>query len=374
LTVQTEPRAVLWLRARSGRAVLAEHLLHVAGSFEAAGWTVATDEGAVPPAGGVLAVMADPWVEPLPKLAWVLAAANVPGAPAWRVPLVWGLRGTQGWRDRVPPASMREYEQRTVTSRRGSVVPLGREAWCGFAVAAPGQAAALLSGGWPPERAALVVGTRLFRYSDPSAHERRELLPYVPASARRVIDVGCGSGLFGGILRAAGKTVVGIEPEWELARLARARLDLVLPVSGAEGLKALRLPVDCVVLADVVEHTSPPQHLLRAAGEAVKHREGGRVIVSFPSAAWAPVVRALAAGRWDNTLAGVQARDHLFYTTPRSFAAIAGECGLAVERLEPLGVAASFRERLWAWLAAITAGGTPSEMAAPQWVAVLRPR
>jgi 2-polyprenyl-3-methyl-5-hydroxy-6-metoxy-1,4-benzoquinol methylase len=371
---QAGTRPVLWLRARSERAVLAEHLLHVAGGFGAAGWTVVTNDRVDPPADAALAVMEDPWVEPLQALASALAAADVAGPPAWRVPLVWGLDGAQGWRGEAPPASVLEYERRAVSTRRTSVVALGREAWCGFTVAAPGQASNLLTVGWPPEGAALVLSTRLFRYSDPSAHERRELLPFVPVSARRVVDVGCGSGLFGAILRATGKTVVGIEPEWELARLARERLDIVLAVPGEEGLKALRSPVDCVVLADVIEHTSPPHRLLRAAAEAVKHAQGGRVLVSFPSAAWAPVVRALAAGRWDTTLAGVQARDHLFYTTPRSFAAIAGECGLEVERLEPLGAASSFRDRLWAWLAVVTAGGKPSEMAAPQWVAVLRPR
>lgn len=367
-------RPILWLRARSRRSVVAEHLRHVAGSFEAAHWNVVTGDHLDPPPGVALAVMEDPWVEPLPKLARALAAAPVAGPPTWRVPLVWGLTGAQGWREKAPPATMLEYERRSVISRHRRAASLESNPWCGFAVAASGQAEALLSAGWPPSAAALVVATRLFRYSDPSAHERRELIRFVPASARRVVDVGCGSGLFGALLRTAGKTVIGIEPDWELARLARARLNLVLPLSGEQGLEALHVPVDCVVLADVLEHTSPPQRLLRAAAKALGQGEKGRLVLSFPNAAWAPVVRALAAGRWDTTLAGVQARDHLFYTTPRSFVALAEECGLAVEALEPLGAGASFRERLWGRLAALSAGGRLAETAAPQWVAVLRPR
>ena len=100
---------------------------------------------------------------------------------------------------------------------------------------------------------------------------------FVPASARRVVDVGCGSGLFGALLRTAGRTVIGIEPEWELALLARARLNVVLPVPGEPGLEAVRVPVDCVVLADVLEHTSAPQRLLRAAARALGRGERGRV-------------------------------------------------------------------------------------------------
>lgn len=365
-------RPVLWLRACSRRSVVEEHLRHVAGSFRATGWDVEMGDHVNPPPGAALAVMEDPWVEPLPRLARALATAPVGGPPAWRVPLVWGLSGKQGWRDNAPPATMLEYERKSVVRRREASVEI--DPWCGFAVAAPGQAETLLSAGWPPSVAALVMATRLFRYSDPSQHERRELVRFVPDSARCVVDVGCGSGLFGALLRSAGRTVIGIEPEWELAVLARGRVNLVLPLPGEQGLEALRTPVDCVVLADVLEHTSPPQRLLRAAAKALGQGGRGKLLISFPNAAWAPIVHALAAGRWDTTLAGVQARDHLFYTTPKSFAAIAEECGLTVESLEPLGEVASFRERVWGRLAAFSAGGSAAEMAAPQWAAVLRPR
>jgi len=370
VTIPDESRPLLWLRARPRRTVLVEHLLHVAGAFAAAGWEIARGELGAAPAGAALAVLDDPWVEPLPRLAVALAAARVAGPPAWRVPRLLGLTGPQGWNPAPPPATMREYERVTVRRGGGAAVALGPAAWCGFAVAPPRDAADLLRSGWPPERAVVLLRAQLFRYADPAGHERRELLPFVPAAARTVVDVGCGSGLFGGLLRQPGRRVVGVEPEWELALQARKRLDLVLPLAGEEGLRSIRRPVDCIVFADVLEHTVAPQRLLRAAATALA--PGGRIVVSFPNAAWAPVVRALSAGRWDLTLAGVQARDHLFFTTARSFAALAGECGLAVETMVPLGGGVPWRERLWARLAALVAGGDPSEMAAPQWATVLR--
>ncbi|OYW07236.1 MAG: hypothetical protein B7X11_00155 [Acidobacteria bacterium 37-65-4] len=370
-TAPGETRPVLWLRPQVRRAVLVEHLLHIAGAFVAAGWEVVRGDLDTVPAGSALAVLDDPWAEPLPRLAWALAAARIAGPPVWRVPRLLGLTGPQGWNPAVPPATMREYERRTVARGRGTAVPLvGPAAWNGFAVAAPEDAAELLRRGWPPERAVVLTNLRLFRYADPAGHERRELLPFVPVAARTVVDVGCGSGLFGSLLRRPGRRVLGIEPEWELARQARTRLDLVLPLSGDDGLRAVRPPVDCVVFADVLEHTVAPHQLLRAAAGALG--PGGRIVVSFPNAAWAPVVRALAAGRWDLTLAGVQARDHLFFTTPRSFAALAAECGLAVETMAPLGGGVSWRGRAWAHLLALASGGDPAAMAAPQWMVVLR--
>jgi SAM-dependent methyltransferase len=267
---------------------------------------------------------------------------------------------------------MAEYERRTVRRGPARTAFLGDGAWTGFAVAAAGEAAALLRDAWPRREAALVTNAFLYRYADPSAHDRRELTPFVPATARTVVDVGCGTGLLGSLLRHKGRAVVGIEPEWELALAASRNLDLVMPARAEEGLSAVRGPVDCIVFADVLEHTVAAQQLLRAGARLIG--PGGRIVVSFPNAAWAPVLRGLAAGRWDPTLAGVQARDHLFYTTPRSFAAIAAECGLAVETLVPLGTAVSWRVRVWGLLAALTAGGKPADTAAAQWVAVLRPR
>lgn len=364
-------RPMLWIRSKVRRAILVEHLNHVAGSFEAAGWAVTSDPPSTPPHAAPLAVVDDPWVEPLPKLAQALANPKGP-QPTWRVPFVSGLAGTQGWRPRIPPSTILEYERRTVRGLRHRLLPLERDAWCGFAVASAGEAPELLARGWPPRDVSLVTGTFLYRYADPSAHERRELVPYVPTDAHTVVDVGCGSGLFGSVLRKPGLRILGIEPEWELAAAARTRLDVVLPVRGEVGLRAMGGPVDCIVFADVLEHTTAPQELLRLAADLIGSR--GRIVASFPNASWAPVLRALLKGRWDVTLAGVQARDHLFVTTPLSFAALARECGLEVETMAPLGGHAPFPERVWAWLPARSNGGDPRWLAAAQWVAVLRGR
>ena len=64
--------------------------------------------------------------------------------------------------------------------------------------------------------------------------------------------------------------MIGIEPDWELARQAARRLDLVLPLPAETGLEALRPGIDCLVFADVLEHTTDPAGVLekaRAGGE-----------------------------------------------------------------------------------------------------------
>jgi 2-polyprenyl-3-methyl-5-hydroxy-6-metoxy-1,4-benzoquinol methylase len=370
----TVDRPSLWLRATSRRSVLLRHLDHVAGSFAAAGWNVGREAPPNAPHNGLVAVMDDPWVEPLPAMAVRLGEERASGPAAWRVPLHTGASGPQAWQPRFPPATWLEYERCIWRRAAGEPIRASAAVSCGFAVAAAGDADRLLAQGWPPEPANVVIvrRARMFRYPDPADHDRGELAALVPDSARTIVDVGCGTGRLGSCLRRPGRFVVGVEPEWELAQAARRVLDGVVPLRAEEAMRTIRGAVDCFVFADVLEHMEDPVRVLRAAGERMTSR--GALVVSIPNAAWAPVLRALAAGRWDVALAGVQARDHLFFTTPSSFARLAAECGLVVERSIPLEAPLAVRQRLWAWLAIRTAGGASSVARAPQWAMVLRRR
>ncbi len=216
---------------------------------------------------------------------------------------------------------------------------------------------------------ALVRRARLYRYHDPAGHERRELDAFIPAVAATIVDVGCGHGLLGERHRLEGRTVVGIEPDWTLAAEAARRLDLVLPLTAEEGLEALRPGVECLVFADVLEHTEDPAGVLEKAARVLA--PGGRIVASLPNSAWAPVLAALAAGRWDPTVAGVQARDHLAVMTPASFRRMAAECGLRVVREVPMKAPLPRRLRLWAWLVARSCGGRSEDLLTTQWIAVL---
>ena len=361
---------VLWLRLRTQRPVVAAHLRHVRGRFAADGWRIVEGLEAPSHVSGPLAVMDDPWVEPLPEVARYLGAAEAPGL--WRVPRINGVDPPQGWQLQAGPYTARDYESVARPPQHpGRGVAAGPRPWFGFSVAAEADADALLAAAWPPTKAtvALVPQVRLYRYNDPAAHDRTELDPFIPDDATTVVDVGCGHGLLGARHRRPGRQVIGIEPDWDLAREATRRLDLVLPVGAEEGLSALKPKLDCVVFADVLEHlVDPVGALAKAAGVLAP---GGRIVASLPNSAWVPVLRSLAAGRWDPTVAGVQARDHLAPMTPASFRRLAAECGLRVIREVPLAAPLSWRLRLWAWWLSRASGGETRDLLTPQWIAIL---
>lgn len=365
----------LWLRADSQRPVLAAHLEQVAGRFGAAGWRVI--RGPEPLAGeaAVLAVLDDPWCAPRPELAQALAAARS-SAPAWRVPRLGGLPGDTGWAvDRGPFTELEDERRAAREARRRHQASGVAGAPVALAVAPAEQAVELASRGWPPppESTALVPTVRVYRYSDPADHPRSELDAYLPDRPGVWLELGCGGGAFAARHRAPGWRWIGVEPDREMAQVARRRLDLVLAIGAEEALAAIRGPLAGVVMADVLEHLEQPERILRLI--SVRLAEDGRLIVAFPNSAWFPVLAALGQGRWDPTLSGVQARDHRTVLTPDSFAWRANEAGFEVERLEPLPAPVlPWRLRWRAEILGRLSGLDRRILAAPQWAAVLRPR
>lgn len=373
----------LWLRASSAREVVRAHLRHLAGVFRAAGWRIRRGED--PPPGelrGPLAVLDDPWIEAVPVAARALAEVTSPepGADAvWRVPRLRGGTGAQAWDPRHGPYTLSEVRRLAVDRRNLRMVPAANllaanptsNLVSGLAVATAGEAASLLALGWPPaaDRLALVPGVRLYRYDDPADHERREIDPFVPAEARVVVDVGCGHGRLGERLRGPGRQVIGIEPDPAMAREADRRLDRVLARRAEEALLLIDASVGCFVFADVLEHLPDPARVLALAAERLA--PDGRIVVSIPNTAWAPVLRDLAAGRWESTLAGVQARDHLGPTTLDSLQRMAEGCGLQVESVTAQRPPLPWRLRLWARIVARLSGGRADTLSAAQWVVVL---
>ena len=81
----------------------------------------------------------------------------------------------------------------------------------------------------PPTSRAVDPDFAVFELTDPEEHERPEVMRHVPASARRLLDVGCGAGSASARLKRErpGLEVSGVERNPGAAARARGRLDRV---------------------------------------------------------------------------------------------------------------------------------------------------
>jgi SAM-dependent methyltransferase len=117
--------------------------------------------------------------------------------------------------------------------------------------------------------------------------------------ARRVFDVGAGTGALSGALRAAAPraTVVAVDTAPAMLRYARDRRGVTAVLGDATALPARDGSVDAVLLAYVLFHLLDPLAGLREAARAV--RRGGRI----GTVTWANESPARAAQVFEDTLA-----------------------------------------------------------------------
>lgn len=99
---------------------------------------------------------------------------------------------------------------------------------------------------------------------------------------RRVLDIGCGPGLYAAELVARGAEVVGFDGSPRLVELARERLGDGADLRVHDAREPLSWladeSVDLAVMALVIHHLEDPVPLLREAHRAL--RPGGRLVVS----------------------------------------------------------------------------------------------
>jgi len=147
-------------------------------------------------------------------------------------------------------------------------------------------------------------------------HPRRELLPAIPQRARRILDVGCGAGALGKVLKEERnvEVVCGVEYIEEAYERARKVLDHVL----LGNIEEMELPWDdgyfnCIVCADVLEHLVDPSAVLAKLNRVLSPQ--GLIIISVPNARFFDVVQMLSYGSWTYHEQGIMDATHLRFFT-----------------------------------------------------------
>jgi SAM-dependent methyltransferase len=175
---------------------------------------------------------------------------------------------------------------------------------------------------------------------------------FVPAKARRLLDVGCGDGAFAAALREERRRqgveleIWGLELDPDAAARAAARLDRVLSGPAAERLGELpERAFDCVVLNDLLEHLAWPEDLLRALHRVLA--PGGCLVASIPNVrhffnVWDLTVR----GDWEYHDEGIRDRTHLRFYTRSSMHGLFARAGYRLVRQEGINPTRSWRYRV----------------------------
>ncbi len=205
------------------------------------------------------------------------------------------------------------------------------------------------------------------------AKTRREMLAYVPDSAVRVLDVGCGEGRFASALRESrlDRVLWGIEPSHPAAAIASQALDRVIGSTIELALAELPLGFfDCVVFNDVLEHLENPWRVLGEVRQLLT--EQGVVVASLPNVRHSSVIRALwLEGLWEYADSGLLDRTHLRFFTPRTMVQLFESAGYSVTRLDGLRPTPTYSWKFT--LISRLVATRPAELGFLQYAVVARP-
>lgn len=174
------------------------------------------------------------------------------------------------------------------------------------------------------------------RYHDAA---RVEIASFFDAPPGLVVDVGCGAGATGALLKRKfpGTRVVGIERNARAADVARGRLDAVVCADLADVRPGDHLggePIGALLLLDVLEHLADPWRALVAMRRWLS--PSTRVIASVPNVRNLETLEHIASGRFDYDERGVLDVTHLRFFTRASLRRLFEETGYEVVGVEPL--------------------------------------
>lgn len=148
---------------------------------------------------------------------------------------------------------------------------------------------------------------------------RPEILSRVPITARRILDVGCGTGRLGKAIKERQECVVnGVEVDEGALLEAAKNLDNVY----AANLDNPRKPkygkkYDCLIFADILEHLQNPWGVFLQ--ETALLEEHGTIIISVPNIANDLIISDLQKGLFRYAKAGILDISHLRFFTKTSF-------------------------------------------------------
>ncbi|MGH2858069.1 MAG: class I SAM-dependent methyltransferase [Solirubrobacteraceae bacterium] len=198
---------------------------------------------------------------------------------------------------------------------------------------------------------------------------RTDMVPHLPDPLGRVLDVGCGAGQTGALLRSRSPArMVGIELDPDAAATASDSYDQVLVGPCEQMLQELEGPFDTILCYDVLEHLVDPWAVL---GELARlSAPAGRLHVSVPNARHLSLmVDVMLRGTFGYQAWGHRDDTHLRWFTPRDIEAAIEAAGFEISSRSHPRISRTRRA-----LSSLT-GGRSTEFLVWQWqvLAIRRP-
>jgi len=177
---------------------------------------------------------------------------------------------------------------------------------------------------------------------------RKEMLKYLPKTAKKILDIGCGNGAFASAVKQKNNAEVwGIELMAEEAKVAVHELDYVFVGVCEKYIDGLpEHYFDAIYMNDVLEHLVDPYTVLETLKS--KLAPNGVVISSIPNVRFFRTFsKVLFAKDWKYEGHGVMDKTHLRFFTGKSIKRMYQDLGYSIVTHEGINVTRSIKPILF---------------------------
>lgn len=153
-------------------------------------------------------------------------------------------------------------------------------------------------------------------------------------SNKKILDVGCGSGLLGQALKNKNNYVIGLDLSEQAISLAKSRLNeaYICDITNQENLNFLeKNSFDYIIFADVLEHLYNPEKILKNFSNLLK--PGGHIIVSLPNIACWSIRLKLLFGNFQYQETGILDKTHIRFFTKKTAIKLLEQTGFLIEKI-----------------------------------------
>lgn len=172
---------------------------------------------------------------------------------------------------------------------------------------------------------------------------RKEMLRFIPSGCGTLLDVGCGAGAFGALVKQTfGAQVWGVDPSFSVSTVAPQVIDHFVKDFFSDKLGLPQNFFDVITFNDSLEHFPDPLPPLEVCRSLLK--SGGVIIASIPNVRYIENVKHfLVEMDWKYEDKGIRDRTHLRFFTKQSIMRTFEEAGYDIVLMEGIN------RRYWWW-------------------------
>ena len=168
------------------------------------------------------------------------------------------------------------------------------------------------------------------------------MLPFIPKTATKILEVGCGQANFSEQLLQDGREIWGIELNPDAAKVASEKLHKVFAGTVESNLGNIPKDYfDVIIMNDVIEHLTYPKEVLEQLMPTLV--KNGVVVSSIPNVRYSKnIFKMLFKRDWKYTESGILDNTHFRFFTKKSIKRMFKETGFEIEKCKGINVTASF--------------------------------